>query len=87
MSFTVANTSSGGLAALTQKPTASLVTITGRRRNGKSRLVKPRHTSIFPVLVHVNGVSPKVLESGFFTHVVDFGAVSPPRGGPTSGIC
>jgi len=37
------------------------------------RLVKPRHTSIFPVLIHVGGVSPKVIESGFFTRVIDFG--------------
>ena len=37
------------------------------------RLVKPRHTSIFPVLIHVGGVSPKVIESGFFTQVIDFG--------------
>jgi uncharacterized protein len=37
------------------------------------RLVKPRHTSLFPVLIHVGGVSPKVIESGFFTRVIDFG--------------
>ncbi|MBW2731610.1 MAG: ATPase [Deltaproteobacteria bacterium] len=36
------------------------------------KLVKPRHTSIFPVLIHVGGVSPKTLESGFFSHVIDF---------------
>ena len=36
------------------------------------RIVKPRHTSIFPVLIHVNGVSPKVEESGFFSRVIDF---------------
>jgi uncharacterized protein len=36
------------------------------------KLVKPRHTSIFPVLIHVGGVSRAVTESGFFTHVIDF---------------
>jgi hypothetical protein len=36
------------------------------------KLVKPRHTSIFPVLIHVGGVTPTVLESGFFTQVIDF---------------
>ena len=37
------------------------------------KLVKPRHTSIFPVLIHVGGVSSRVVESGFFTRVIDFG--------------
>lgn len=37
------------------------------------KLVKPRHTSIFPVLIHVCGVAPKVIESSFFTRVIDFG--------------
>jgi len=37
------------------------------------KLVKPRHTSIFPVLIHVCGVSPKVMDTGFFTRVIDFG--------------
>ncbi len=37
------------------------------------KLVKPRHTSIFPVLIHVGGVSPGVTESGFFSRVIDFG--------------
>ena len=36
------------------------------------KLVKPRHTSIFPVLIHVGGVSPTVIEAGFFTQVIDF---------------
>jgi AAA+ ATPase superfamily predicted ATPase len=36
------------------------------------KLVKPRYTSIFPVLIHVGGVSPKVVESGFFTKIIDF---------------
>lgn len=39
------------------------------------KLVKPRHTSIFPVLVHVNGVTPALEEAGFFTRVIDFGEV------------
>ena len=37
------------------------------------RLVKPRNTSIFPVLIHVGDVSQGVIESGFFIHVIDFG--------------
>jgi AAA+ ATPase superfamily predicted ATPase len=37
------------------------------------KLVKPRHTSIFPVLVQVNGVAPSVVEAGFFARVIDFG--------------
>jgi len=37
------------------------------------KLVKPRHTSILPVLIHAGEVSPKVIESGFFARVIDFG--------------
>ncbi len=36
------------------------------------KLVRPRYTSIFPVLIHVSGVSRAVTESGLFTHVVDY---------------
>ena len=46
------------------------------------KLVKPRHTSIFPVLIHVNGVSPKVIESGFFAKVIDFRNALVPSNSP-----
>ncbi len=36
------------------------------------RLFFPRGYSIRPVLVHVNGVSQSVLESDFFTQIIDF---------------
>jgi len=36
------------------------------------KLVKPRHTSIFPVLIHVGDVSHTVIESGYFSRVIDF---------------
>lgn len=32
----------------------------------------PRGFSCRPVLVHVNGVSPKIVDSGFFSNIVDF---------------
>lgn len=35
--------------------------------------VGDRSFSIRPILVHVNGVSPKLLESDFFTKIIDFG--------------
>ena len=43
------------------------------------KLVKPRHTSIFPVLIHVGGVSPQLIESGYFTRVIDFTEALGPR--------
>jgi AAA+ ATPase superfamily predicted ATPase len=38
-----------------------------------SRLTQPRGFSYWPVLIHVNGVSEKVEDSGFFTEIIDFG--------------
>jgi hypothetical protein len=32
----------------------------------------PREFSVRPVLIHVNGVHPQVLQSGFFARIVDF---------------
>ncbi len=32
----------------------------------------PRGFSIMPVLIHVNGVSEAVIESGYFSHIIDF---------------
>ncbi len=37
------------------------------------RLKAPRNYSIRPVLIHVNGVTDEVAESGFFSQVIDFG--------------
>jgi hypothetical protein len=37
-----------------------------------SRLTHPRGFSYWPVLIHVNGVSEKVEDSGFFTEIIDF---------------
>jgi hypothetical protein len=38
-----------------------------------NRLKMPRHISRRPVLIHVNGVSEDVLESQYFSNVIDFG--------------
>lgn len=37
-----------------------------------SRLKIPKHYSIMPVLIHVNGISDQVVESEFFSHMIDF---------------
>lgn len=37
-----------------------------------SRLAHPRGFSYWPVLIHVNGVSEKVEDSGYFTELIDF---------------
>ncbi|MBS0656579.1 MAG: ATPase, partial [Verrucomicrobia bacterium] len=36
------------------------------------RLKRPKHFSIMPVLIHVSGVDDQVLESQFFSHIIDF---------------
>lgn len=36
------------------------------------RLNKPKHFSIRPVLIHVNGVDEKVIETDFFSSIIDF---------------
>jgi uncharacterized protein len=33
----------------------------------------PKHLSVRPVLIHVNGAEEQVIESGFFSSIVDFG--------------
>jgi len=38
-------------------------------------LVRPKGFSCFPVLIHVNGVSDGVLESNYFSEVLDFGKI------------
>jgi hypothetical protein len=37
------------------------------------RLKVPKHFSIRPVLIHVNGVEDSVLDEGYFDKVIDFG--------------
>jgi hypothetical protein len=37
------------------------------------RLVYPKGYSIWPVLIHVNGVTEGVCQSGFFSKIIDFG--------------
>ena len=39
----------------------------------RKRLIIPRHLSIRPILIHVNGVEDRVLEEGYFDKVIDFG--------------
>ncbi len=39
------------------------------------RLSYPKGFSIRPVLIHVNGVHPDVLDSGYFSEIVDFGEI------------
>ncbi len=38
----------------------------------RKRLKVPRHFSIRPVLIHVNGVEDTVLDEGYFDKVIDF---------------
>lgn len=38
-------------------------------------LEMPHGYAKLPVLIHVNGVSPEVKESGFFSHIIDFGSL------------
>jgi uncharacterized protein len=40
-----------------------------------NRLKLPRHVSARPVLIHVNGVHPDVVESRFFSRIIDFGEI------------
>lgn len=47
-------------------------------KNKLSRLSIPRGMSYCPVLIHVNGVSDAVLDSGYFTEVIDFSEVLAP---------
>jgi len=36
------------------------------------RITKPKHLSIRPVLIHVNGVKDSLVESDFFAKILDF---------------
>ena len=38
-----------------------------------NRISLPRGMAVFPVLVHVNGVSDSVIEQGYFHHIIQFG--------------
>ncbi len=46
--------------------------VIGQMENKISRLKTPKGFSCFPVLIHVNGISRKVQESGYFSHIIDF---------------
>ena len=41
-----------------------------------ARLAKPRHSSVLPVLIHVNGVTEAVADSDFLARVVDFSEIA-----------
>ncbi|MBS3921530.1 MAG: AAA family ATPase [Nitrosarchaeum sp.] len=38
----------------------------------RTRLIIPRHFSIRPILIHVNGVDESVLDAGYFDKIIDF---------------
>jgi len=38
-------------------------------------LARPKGFSCFPVLIHVNGISDRVLESGYFSEILDFSKI------------
>lgn len=43
-----------------------------------SRIQTPKHMSFFPVLIHVNGITPAVEDAAFFTRIIDFGQLLKP---------
>ncbi len=44
------------------------------------KIDRPKHHSVRPVLIHVNGVKNSLLEKNFFSHVIDFGEfLEPPQ--------
>lgn len=47
-------------------------TIIEEVREKINRLKRPKHFSVMPVLIHVNGVADQVTESEFFSHIIDF---------------
>ena len=40
-----------------------------------SRLYVPKGMSTCPVLIHVNGVSDSVIDSNYFTEIIDFSLI------------
>jgi uncharacterized protein len=44
-------------------------------KNKIENLKMPRYISCRPVLIHVNGVSDEVIQSGYFANIVDFGNI------------
>jgi len=38
-----------------------------------SKLALPMGYSCLPVLIHINGVSDKVVDEGYFSKIIDFG--------------
>ena len=47
--------------------------VIGEMEEKRKRLKAPRHFSIRPVLIHVNGVEDSVLDQRYFDKVIDFG--------------
>ena len=39
------------------------------------RLKVPKHFSKLPVLIHVCGAEDEILESEYFSHIIDFGSL------------
>ncbi|MCP4679128.1 MAG: ATP-binding protein [Deltaproteobacteria bacterium] len=46
--------------------------VVGEVKNKIDRLETPKHASILPVLIHINGVKDTVLQEEFFSRIVDF---------------
>ena len=46
--------------------------IINKMKEKLDRLVLPKGFSCCPVLIHVNGVEDGVLDSGYFTEIIDF---------------
>jgi AAA+ ATPase superfamily predicted ATPase len=47
-------------------------TIVSEMKSKMEKLTLPRNFSCWPVLIHVNGVQESILESGFFTEIIDW---------------
>lgn len=50
-------------------------TIINEIENKIHNLKKPRHFSVRPVLIHVNGVQDSIVDSGYFDHIIDFSSL------------
>jgi len=46
--------------------------IIGEMKRRIDALIKPKHTAIRPVLIHINGVSEETLEDYYFYQIIDF---------------
>ncbi|HQZ87415.1 MAG TPA: hypothetical protein PLL67_01450 [Gammaproteobacteria bacterium] len=48
------------------------ISVVSEMREKIQRLKVPRHISRRPVLIHVNGIVESVLDSEYFSHIIDF---------------